>query len=390
MQHIGSKTVHNRDITGKGISVAVIDSGIDYTHDDLKDNYQGGYDFINNDNYPMDDSNYPNHSHGTNVAGIIAAQKNDTGVVGVAPEVSLYALKVLNEQGSGDTSHVIAAIEWAVENGIDIINLSMEMNNAFLGNQEKQALQAACEAAYNAGVLIVAAAGNTFGQEVNYPAAFDSVIAVTATDRDNIPADFSPESIKIELSAPGKDIYSTARVSKGGYNTLSGTSQAAPHVTGVAALILSSGNLEDMNNDGEINNKDLRIKLQVSVNDLDRAGKDELFGYGLVNADEAVTPTNQIYIERTQQWLNGWKTHTVENGIHDISIQNHSLYGIISWVSENGLFRQDLSTVHIFESSQQQPLQQIDFSLDATGTSFKITFIPFGKIGSSAKIIITD
>ncbi len=379
VQHIGSKAAHSRGITGKGVKIAVIDSGIDYNNKDLDDNYQGGYDFIFNDSDPMDDS-YT--SHGTNIAGIIAAEKNGIGVVGVAPEASLYALKVLTEFGTGQTSDTVAAIQWAVDNNMDIINISIE-------GEDSQSLRAACDAAYNAGLLIVAAAGNTKGQPTSYPASYSSVIAVTATDKDNNLASFAPIGPEVELSAPGVSIYSTARTQYNDYGTLEGTSQAAPHVTGMAALILSSGKLKDLNSDGEINNKDLRLELQSAVDDLGDAGWDELFGYGLVNVEKAILPSIQLYLERTQQWLAGWQAYTMENENYHVSIQNHSLYGMISWVSENGTFRRDLSAVHIFKSYRQQLPQQIDFELDATNTSLRVIFIPFGRIGSSADITIT-
>ncbi len=379
VQHIGSEVAHSQGITGKGVKIAVIDSGIDYGNEELDGNYQGGYDFVHDDNDPRDDSY---SSHGTHVAGVIAAEKNGIGVVGVAPEASLYALKVLTSFGSGLTSDTVAAIQWAVDNNMDIINISIQ-------GEDKASLKAACDAAYNAGLLIVAAAGNTYGQSASYPASYDSVVAVTNTDKDNNLASSAPVSPEIELSAPGESIFSTARTRYNNYGTLSGTSQAAPHVTGMAALILSSGKLKDLNSDGEINNKDLRLELQASTDDLGDTGKDELFGYGLVNVEKAIPPAIQIHLERTQQWLAGWQAYTMENGNHHVSIQNNSLYGMISWVSENGTFRRDLSGVHIFKGYRQQLPQQIDFELDATNTSLKVVFIPFGKIGSSADITIT-
>jgi len=378
VEHIGSKAVHSRGITGKGVKIAVIDSGIDYDNEDLDDNYQGGYDFVFNDNDPRDDSF---NSHGTHVAGIIAAEKNSIGAVGVAPEASLYALKVLTSFGSGLTSDIVAAIQWAVDNDMDIINIS-------IAGEHSDSLKAACDAAYNAGLLIVAAAGNTNGQPTSYPASYSSVIAVTATDKDNNLASFAPTGPEVELSAPGMSIYSTARTPNN-YGTLDGTSQAAPHVAGLAALILSSGELKDLNSDGEINNKDLRLELQAAVDDLGDTGKDELFGYGLVNVGKAIPPAIQLRLERTQQWLKGWQAYTMENENYHVSIQNSSLYGMISWISENGTFRRDLSAVHIFRGYRQQLPQQIDFELDASNTSFRVIFIPFGKIGSSADITIT-
>ncbi len=271
VQHIGSKTAHQQGITGKGVKIAVIDTGIDYQHEDLNDNYQGGYNFIDGNDTPMDDSY---NSHGTNVAGIIAAEKNGSGVVGVAPEASLYSLKVLNSQGNGLTTSVIAALQWSVEHNMDIASISIQ-------GMHTKALQAACNAAYEAGLLIIAAAGNSYGKAVSYPAAYSSVIAVTGTDANDQFGYFSPIDTKIELSAPGVIIPSTAR--NGTYGMLSGTSQAAPHVAGTAALLMSRIP-QYPTISGLKRNEDIRMKLQMSILDLGLAGKDELYGYGLINA----------------------------------------------------------------------------------------------------------
>ncbi len=380
VRHIDSEFAHILGITGKGVKIAVIDSGIDYNHEDLDGNYAGGYDFVNSDTDPMDDTY---NSHGTNVAGIIAAERNGIGVVGVAPDASLYALKVLTSIGTGLTSSTVSAIEWAVENGMDIINISIQ-------GEHRESLQAACDAAQQAGLLIIAAAGNTGGQAVSYPAAYSSVVAVTATDDTDALPSYDPQGSEVEFSAPGDNIYSTARVSKGGYTTLSGTSQAAPHVTGLAALILSSGSLTDLNNDSVIDARDLRLKLQSAVEDLGTPGRDELFGFGLVNTRKAFPPAAEIRIERGEQWFSGWEYYSVENKKARLFIENRSLYGLISFVTENGVFRRDLSRVDIFEGYRRTAPQSIDYELDANGTTLNVIFVPFGKTGSSADITIIN
>jgi len=261
---------------GTGVNVCVIDTGIDYTHPDLDDNYRGGYDFVNNDADPMDDN-----GHGTHCAGIIAAENNDIGVVGVAPEANLYAVKVLDSTGSGWVSDIIAGIEWAVNNDMDIISMSLGTNTY------SASLETACNNAYAAGLLLVAAAGNDgnalgIGDTVDYPARFNSVIAVAATNIDDERAVWglftaSSTGSAVELAAPGDNIYSTY---PGGYAALSGTSMACPHVSGTAALIWST--------EPELTNEEVRARLNSTADDLGKPGRDKLYGHGLVDADEAV------------------------------------------------------------------------------------------------------
>jgi subtilisin len=282
---------HARGITGRGITVAILDTGMAYDHPDLAGTYIGGTNFVR-DIYnnivttdPYDD-NF--ESHGTHLAGIIAAQDNGFGVVGVAPDAKILAVKVMDGAGFGDADWVIEGINWSVAHGANIINMS------FTG-QDSQALKDACDAARSAGVLLVAAAGNTYtgGWPVEYPAAYDSVIAVTATDPQNHAAYFAPVGDELELAAPGTDIYST--VAGGGYATLSGTSEAAAFVTGVAALYLQS-NTQDLNHDGMVDSEDTRLLLQRSATDLGLPGRDPTFGYGLVNADAVPEPSSLLLL----------------------------------------------------------------------------------------------
>jgi len=279
--HIGADVAHANGNKGMGVKIAVIDTGIDYNHEDLDGNYAGGWDFVFDDNDPFDDNTI---SHGTHVAGIIAAEENGIGVIGVAPEADLYAVKVLDGGGFGLESWVIAGLEWAVDNGMDIVNLSLE-------GPHGESLQAACDSAYNAGILLVAAGGNTSGGSVSYPAAYESVIAVTATDANDVRAYFSPVGPELELAAPGVDILSTVTIANGNYSLLSGTSQAAPHVAGAAALSILS-NTKDLNGDGLLDNKDVRRKLQMTATDLGDPGLDSIYGFGLVNAAAAACECN--------------------------------------------------------------------------------------------------
>lgn len=281
VKRIGSGTVHADGNRGTAVKVAIIDSGIDYTHPDLSANYAGGYDFVNGDDDPIDDD-----GHGTHVAGTVAAVLNGEGVVGAAPEARLYALKVLDETGSGFFSDIIAALEWAVENGVQVTNNSY--GSSF---HPGIIVQEAFDNAYAAGVLHVAAAGNSgncggAGDRVGYPAKFDSVIAVAATDQSDFRPCFSSTGPKVELAAPGVTINSTSL--GGGYVQFSGTSMASPHVAGVAALVFGTGIVSDTNGDGHIND-DARQILALTAEDLGNPGRDPHYGFGLVNAAAAVT-----------------------------------------------------------------------------------------------------
>jgi len=274
VKRIGAGTVHSYN-RGTGVKVAILDTGIDYTHIDLDANYVRGYDFVNSDIDPMDD-----HGHGTHVAGIVAAEDNGTGVVGVAPEAKLYALKVLDASGSGYWSDIIAALQWAVDNNMQMVNMSLGADRA------PDDVKNACDNAYAAGVLLFAAAGNDGnprgkGNSVDCPARYDSVIAVAATDQSDQRASWSSTGDQVELAVPGVDINST--LLGGGYGEKSGTSMSSPHVAGTAALVWTA--FPDWTNAG------VRNQLQVTAVDLGKEGKDSLYGYGLVDADEAAPST---------------------------------------------------------------------------------------------------
>ena len=189
VDRIDAEIVHTGGNKGAGVKVAVIDSGIDYTHPDLDGNYAGGWDFVNIDSDPRDDN-----GHGSHVAGTIAAEDNDIGVVGVAPEARLYALKVLNSSGGGSWSNVIAALEWSVDHGMQVANLSLGGSS-----NPGSTVQAAFDNAAAAGLVIVAAAGNTYGGPVIYPARWDSVVAVSATASSDTLADFSSVGPEVEM-----------------------------------------------------------------------------------------------------------------------------------------------------------------------------------------------
>ncbi|MDW7731822.1 MAG: S8 family serine peptidase [Methanolobus sp.] len=253
--------------SGSGVKVAVIDTGIDYLHPDLIANYCGGYDFVNVDTDPMDDK-----GHGTHVAGTIAAVDDGAGVTGVAPDAAIYALKALDSHGSGFVSDIDAAIDWAIANDMDVICMSLG------GSTDFTSMRRICQKAYESDIVIVAAAGNGFGGNVSYPAAYDQVIAVSATSVFDNYASFSNIGAEIELAAPGASIYSTSL--GGEYESKSGTSMAAPHVSGVVALLLSA--------DSTLDPAEVREILDSTATDLGDEGKDIYYGNGLVNASAAL------------------------------------------------------------------------------------------------------
>lgn len=259
------------------IKVAVIDTGISAGHPDLAANIKGGVNTINPKKNWNDDN-----GHGSHVAGTVGALNNTVGVVGAAPLVDLYAVKVLNRQGSGFISDIIEGIQWAVNNGMQVANMS------FGSSSDIQSMHDALIAAYNAGMVLVAAAGNS-GGAVGFPAAYQEVIAVSATDINNNLASFSSFGPEVDLAAPGVSIYSTYKGSA--YATLSGTSMAAPHVTGSAALVLNTPvGLYDTDLDGAWDPSEVQQKLQDRATDLGDPGFDNLFGWGLVNAFNATLP----------------------------------------------------------------------------------------------------
>lgn len=211
---------------GAGGAIAIIDSGIDYNHVDLEDNFGDvkGYNFIRNDDDPMDDND-----HGTHCAAI-AAGTGKGRIRGVAPRARLYAVKVLDEGGSGTLESVVAGIEWSVESGADVLSMS------FGTNQYSEIFEDVCRAAYEAGAVLVAAAGNdVIGP--SYPAYFDTAISVAATDRNDKAPMWSNKDNHLSICCPGVDIVSCAPQNK--YRKMSGTSMAAPHAAGGARVYRS-------------------------------------------------------------------------------------------------------------------------------------------------------
>lgn len=213
--------------TGARVKVGVIDTGIDFSHPDLQHAIGGGVNLINRHMLPIDDN-----GHGTHISGTIAAASQHAGIIGVAPQASIYAVKAFDHNGTSYVSDIIQGIEWCIRNRIDVINMSFGMKT------RSTALEEAVRAAYKAGVAIVASSGNG-GRKgfVDYPARFTQTIAVGATTKGQKIAPFCNKGKQIDIYAPGEKIVSTWVGGK--YNELSGTSMATSHVSGVIALLLS-------------------------------------------------------------------------------------------------------------------------------------------------------
>ena len=223
---------------GKGVVVAIIDTGVSKVPDLAQTEFVAGYDFVN-DKVDADDDN----GHGTHVAGTVAQSTNNNyGVAGIAYEAQIMPLKVLSGGGGGTISDIAEAIRFAADNKADVINMSLG------GGGESQVMKDAIEYAYNKGVVIIAAAGNENNNSASYPARYARVIGVAATDAQGERAEFSNYGAGVDIAAPGgghgSKIWqetvdpSTNQPIIAGFQ---GTSMAAPHVAGVAALIKSTG-----------------------------------------------------------------------------------------------------------------------------------------------------
>jgi subtilisin len=215
--------------TGSMVKVAILDTGIDLDHPDLWRNIKGGINTLR----PRKSANDDN-GHGTHLAGTIAAIDNNFGVIGVGPEIYLYAVKILDKKGEGWLSDLIDALDWCIDNKIQVINMS------FGSVEGNQSFHDAIIRAHQAGITMVASAGNN-GEDsglIEYPAFYPETIAVSAIDEYDNFASFSSYGPQIDLTAPGVNIFSTYR--NGFYETMYGTSMSVAHVAGTVALILTT------------------------------------------------------------------------------------------------------------------------------------------------------
>ncbi|HSI67947.1 MAG TPA: Ig-like domain-containing protein [Planococcus sp. (in: firmicutes)] len=267
LQKIGANRAWFLTRGSPNVIVAVLDNGVDVNHIDLKGRLVAPYDIV-----AKSSTKIVNGEHGTHVTGIIGSSINN-GVLGagVAPGVSIMPINIFNGPFAY-TSDVVKALDHAVRGGAKVINLS-------IGNyQFSNAFNDAVQKAYNSGAIVVAAAGNESTDRPHYPAAYDNVISVGSTTATDKRSSFSNFGRHIDLTAPGSDIYST--LPGDGFGPMSGTSMAAPIVSGVAALVWSQ--------EPALSNREVIARLFSSADDLGTAGKDIYFGHGRINAKNAL------------------------------------------------------------------------------------------------------
>jgi subtilisin family serine protease len=273
---------------GEGVSIGFVDTGYYATHPDLDAKVRGEYDFVEDDSVAQDFG-----YHGTAVAGVAAAETNNEEGIAAAG----FHAGFLMAKGCADvclSSDTAPAIDWLVEQGVKIISLSFGVEQEPPGDP---VLGVAVQKAQEAGALVIAAAGNNGAfTESFYPAAYPDVLGVSATDQDNAPASFSNSGPVVDVAAPGVEIISTYNADYPGnttgalYARFSGTSLAAPHVAGVAALVKARR--------PGLTAESLAARIESNATDLGEPGYDEVYGNGLLNARCAVAPGSEWCLSR--------------------------------------------------------------------------------------------
>ncbi len=267
------------DITtgGPEVVIAIIDTGIDLDHPDLDSKLLPGYDYVNDDPVPDDD-----HGHGSHCAGTAAAETNNgLGVAGVSWGARLMPVKILDSKGDGNYANLVSGIYYAVDNGARVLNMSLG------GYNPSTALSEAVKYAHHQGCFLVAAGGNESRTDPLYPAALDGVVGVSATDQNDQFPSFSNHGSYIDVAAPGVDIYSTSKDSSYAYK--GGTSMSTPFVAGLAALVWSV--------EPGLSNERVEDIIEQNADDLGEPGWDEYFGWGRLNAFQALRP--QLALDTT-------------------------------------------------------------------------------------------
>ncbi|WP_049893907.1 S8 family peptidase [Halogranum rubrum] len=271
-QLVNADSAWDTTLGSSSVTIAVVDTGVQYDHPDLSGSYASnpGYDFADSDSDPYPDAPSDEY-HGTHVSGIAGGvTDNGTGTSGISNSTLING-RALDETGRGSTSDIADAVEWAADQGADVINLSLG------GGGYTSTMKNAVTYATNQGSLVVAAAGNNGTGSVSYPAAYSECLAVSALDPDESLADYSQYGSEIELAAPGTNVLATTTEARGSYEQLSGTSMATPVVSGVAGLALAQWDL---------NNAELRDHLKATAVDVGLSSNQQ--GSGRVDAANAV------------------------------------------------------------------------------------------------------
>lgn len=266
--------------TGRGVVVAVIDSGVNAAHPDLQGRLLPGRDFVDRDDIPQDGD-----GHGTHIAGIVAANTgNGEGIESIAPGASILPIRVLDDNGDGFTEDVVAGIDYAIAQRADVINLSLSSTVPVLGDLLDPTFAQAIDRALDAGIVVVAVAGNNALPVCENPVAEGRVLCVGAVDRRRTRSAYSSFGLGLALVAPGgsaapaggENILSTYTTPF--YEEVAGTSQASPHVAAVAALLISKG----------IRGQAAVRRILATATDIGSPGPDFVYGAGIVNARRAV------------------------------------------------------------------------------------------------------
>ena len=314
LSHLNIDSAWNYTTGTSSIKLAVIDSGIYRDHPDLiNSNIMSGYDFY------YDVTVFEDRvGHGTAVTGIIAATTNNSiGITGISPNISIVPLCVASADGSVSESGVTSAIYFAADSGCDVINLS-------LGGNDTSAISSAIEYAYNHGCIIIASAGNSGTSRYNYPASLNNVISVGSINRDSSRSTFSNFNDKIDVVAPGEDIFTTDDPSKSAgsyYGPHDGTSFSAPCVSAIAGLVVSFY--------PSITPTDFENLVKTASIDIGAAGYDIYTGYGVINASGMIQrySTEKVWYQTHVQDI-GWQGYVCNGAVSGTSAQSKRLEAI--------------------------------------------------------------
>lgn len=274
-----------KESQGEGVNVAILDSGI-ARHPDLIPNLRGGVNFTSPDRKDFV-GRYP---HGTHVASILGAVNNNFGVVGVAPKVNLWSVKVIGDDGFGEEKWLIDGLMWCVENNMDIVNMSLGLKSG--SNALHKAIKACCEK----NITMVAASGNDGEsyQDIDYPANFPEVISVGSVNQELKKSKFSSDGKELDVVAPGEEIIG-CYVSKDGsfgYANLTGTSMATPFVSGVVALLIGKHRKQKYCKTPVDTPERIREHLLRTATENGEIGKDKTYSYRIINPEKLLADEN--------------------------------------------------------------------------------------------------